>query len=220
MHVLIADGYALYREALEALLELGGIELIRTARNGREAVELARLVQPDVALIDLDLSGLSGLAVTRLIKATQPDVKVVILTLGEDEADLLAAIEAGAEGYLVKNSSADVLYATLAAIGRGEVLLSAGLARLLLRSSIPRPAAILAGSDSGGLTPRERQLLQLVAHRSATTPELAAALGTTAQTVQYHLHRILTRVHARHRAEVITEAVRLGLPGGLGAARG
>src|SRR5579871_2288897 len=118
MHVLIADGYALYREALEALLELGGIELISTARNGREAVERARLIQPDVALIDLDLPGLSGLAVTRLIKATQPDVKVVILTLGEDEPDLLAAIEAGADGYLVKGSCAQTLYARLAAIAR------------------------------------------------------------------------------------------------------
>src|SRR4051794_36699778 len=98
MRVAIADDHALFREGLKALLEARGIEVVGAARNGREAVELARSTHPDVVLMDLSMPELDGLAATRLISADLPDVHVVVLTASEDDSDLFEAIKSGAQG--------------------------------------------------------------------------------------------------------------------------
>ena len=104
MRVLLADDHALFRDGLRSLLEARGVEVIGEARNGREAIDQTRRLNPDVVLMDLNMPELDGLAATRLISAAQPDVKVVILTASEEDAHLFEAIKSGAQGYLDRKS--------------------------------------------------------------------------------------------------------------------
>src|SRR3954469_25618269 len=120
MRVLIADDHALFRDGLRSLLEARGVDVVGEAQNGREAVEMARSVRPDVVLMDLSMPELGGLAATRLISADQPEVKVVVLTASEDDADLFEAIKSGAQGYLFKNLKSDELLNLLEGVSRGE----------------------------------------------------------------------------------------------------
>ena len=132
MRVLIADDHALFRDGLRSLLEARSVDVIAEAEDGRQAVELTRTQRPDVVLMDLSMPELGGLAATRLISAEYPDVKVVVLTASEDDADLFEAIKSGAQGYLFKNLKADKLMALLEGVSRGEPALTPGLARKLL----------------------------------------------------------------------------------------
>src|SRR5919204_6108198 len=106
MRVLIADDHPLFRDGLRSLLEARGIDVVGEARTGREAVDQAKRLRPDVVLMDLNMPELGGLAATRLISAEQPDVRVVVLTASEDDADLFEAIKSGAQGYVFKNVDA------------------------------------------------------------------------------------------------------------------
>jgi DNA-binding NarL/FixJ family response regulator len=109
MRVLIADDHALFRDGLRSLLEARGVDVVGEAENGPEAVEMARRERPDAVLMDLAMPLMDGLAATRLISAELPDVKVVVLTASEDDADLFEAIKSGAQGYIFKNLKADEL---------------------------------------------------------------------------------------------------------------
>ena len=113
MRVLLADDHALFRDGIRSLLEARGTEIVGEAENGPEAVELALKLTPDVVLMDLNMPEMGGLAATRLISADAPDVKVVVLTASEDDADLFEAIKSGAQGYLLKNLKADELMTML-----------------------------------------------------------------------------------------------------------
>ena len=106
MRVLIADDHALFRDGLRSLLEAHGVSVVAEARNGREAVELARIHHPDVVLMDLTMPEMGGLAATRLLTAEQPEVAVVVLTASEDDADLFEAVKSGAQGFLPKDLEA------------------------------------------------------------------------------------------------------------------
>src|SRR6202011_4179517 len=142
MRVLIADDHALFRGGLRSLLETRGVDVIGEAGNGREAVDQARRLSPDVVLMDLDMPELDGLAATRLISAEQPNVKVVILTASEEDAHLFEAIKSGAQGYLFKNLASDELFRLLEGVARGEPALTPALARKLLGEfAHPAPTA-------------------------------------------------------------------------------
>ena len=132
MRVLIADDHPLFRDGLRSLLEARGIEVVGEARTGREAVEQTRRLRPDVVLMDLSMPEMGGLAATRLISAEQPEVKVVVLTASEDDADLCEAIKSGAQGFLFKNLGSDEFFRLLDGVARGEPGLTPGLARKLL----------------------------------------------------------------------------------------
>src|SRR6185295_17992155 len=137
--ILLADDHTLFRDSLRSLLASRGFEIVGEAREGREAFELARRLQPDVVLMDLAMPGLDGLAATRLISAEMPQVKVVILTASDEDAKLFEAIKSGAQGYLLKNLESQELFALLEGIGRGEPGLTPALARKLLLE-FARPA--------------------------------------------------------------------------------
>src|SRR5205823_2399520 len=157
MRVLIADDHPLFRDGLRSLLEARGIEVVGEARNGREAVERTRRFDPDVVLMDLSMPEVNGLAATRLISAAVPNVKVVILTASEDDADLFEAIKSGAQGYLFKNLQAESLFSLLEAVERGEPALTPGLARKLLGEfARPAPPPQARGHDPETLTEREQ----------------------------------------------------------------
>jgi DNA-binding NarL/FixJ family response regulator len=212
MRVAIADDHPLFRDGLRSLLELRGIEVVGEARNGREALEEARREHPDVILMDLSMPELNGLAATRLISAELPEVKVVILTASEDDADLFEAIKSGAQGYLFKNLDSDEFFRLLDGVARGEPALTPGLARKLLGEfARPAPAPRTAAEAPVALTDREREVLDLLVQGITSNRELAERLVVSENTVKYHLRNILDKLHLQNRAQVVAYAVRQGL---------
>jgi two-component system, NarL family, response regulator LiaR len=212
MRVAIADDHPLFRDGLRSLLEARGIEVVGEARNGREALEEARREHPDVILMDLSMPELNGLAATRLISAELPEVKVVILTASEDDADLFEAIKSGAQGYLFKNLDSDEFFRLLDGVARGEPALTPGLARKLLGEfARPAPAPRTAAEAPVALTDREREVLDLLVQGITSNRELAERLVVSENTVKYHLRNILDKLHLQNRAQVVAYAVRQGL---------
>lgn len=214
MRVLIADDHGLFRDGMRSLLEARGIEVVGEARNGREAVELARQLSPEVVLMDLKMPELSGLKATRLISAELPEIKVIVVTASEDDADLFEAIKSGAQGYIFKNLESEQFFSLLEGVSRGEPALTPNLARKLLREfahpSAPPP---LAATEVGpeGLTAREREVLELLVAGITSNRDLADRLVVSENTVKYHLRNILDKLHLQNRAQVIAYALRSGL---------
>jgi DNA-binding NarL/FixJ family response regulator len=208
MNILIADDHALFRDSLRSLLEAHGLTVIGEARNGREAVELAHRLKPDIVLMDLSMPEMDGLAATRLLSADQPEVKVVILTASDEDSKLFEAIKSGAQGYLLKNLESDEFFALLEGIGRGEPGLTPVLARKLLQE-FARPAAPAhASHDPDALTEREREVLELLVQGITSNRKLARQLGVSENTVKFHVRNILDKLHLHNRAQVVSYAIR------------
>ena len=211
MRILIVDDHPLFRDGLRSLLEVRGIEVVGEASNGREAVDQARRLQPEVVLMDLDMPELNGLAATRLISAELPSVKVVILTASEDDANLFEAIKSGAQGYLYKNLNSAEIYRLLEGVVQGEPALTPGLARKLL-GEFARPVPAPAPAEPAPvLTDREREVLDLLVQGVTSNRELADRLVVSENTVKYHLRNILDKLHVQNRAQVVAFAVRQGM---------
>ncbi|OGG55786.1 MAG: DNA-binding response regulator [Candidatus Handelsmanbacteria bacterium RIFCSPLOWO2_12_FULL_64_10] len=205
MRVLISDDHALFRGGLRSLLEARDVEVVAEARNGREAVDLARRLQPDVVLMDLSMPEMGGLDATKLISAESPDVKVVVLTSSDDDADLFEAIKSGAQGYLLKDTDPEILMEMLQGVGEGEPALTPSLARKLL-SEFARPAPRLDRSPDD-LTEREQEVLELLVQGVTSNRDLAERLIVTENTVKYHLRNILGKLHLKNRAQVVGYAM-------------
>ena len=210
MRVLIADDHALFRDGLRSLLEAHGVEVVAEARDGREAVELARIHRPDVVLMDLAMPVLGGLGATRLLTAELPEVAVVVLTASEDDADLFEAIKSGAQGFLPKDLEARRFFELLDGVARGEPALTPNLARKVL-GAFARPAPEPPTRDASALTDREREVLELLVQGVTSNRALADRLFVSENTIKYHLRNILDKLHLQNRAQVIAYAVRHGL---------
>ena len=206
MRVLLADDHALFREGLVSLLRTREIDIVGEASDGTEAVALARELRPDVILMDLTMPGMGGLEATRVIKAEMPEIKVVILTVSEADADLFEAIRSGAHGYLVKSMASSDFFELLEALDRGEAPLSRGLAAKIIRSfALGEPQG-----DEGALTPRENEVLRLVAEGHPNRA-VAEELSVSDATVKFHMSNILGKLHLQNRAQVVAFAHRHGL---------
>jgi DNA-binding NarL/FixJ family response regulator len=209
MKILIADDHALFRDSLRSLLEArGGFEVVGEARNGAEAVDLARRLRPDVILMDLSMPEMDGLAATKLVSADLSDVKVVILTASDEDAKLFEAIKSGAQGYLLKNLESEEFFALLAGVERGEPALTPPIARKLLQE-FARPAQPAAQAhDPDALTDREREVLELLVQGITSNRKLARHLGVSENTVKFHVRNILDKLHLHNRAQVVSYAMR------------
>jgi DNA-binding NarL/FixJ family response regulator len=210
VRVLIADDHALFRDGLRSLLEAHGVTVVAEARDGREAVELARIHRPDVVLMDLAMPELGGLGATRLLTAELPEIAVVVLTASEDDADLFEAIKSGAQGFLPKDLEARRFFELLDGVTRGEPALTPALARKLL-GAFARPEPEPPARATDALTEREREVLELLVEGVTSNRELAQRLFVSENTVKYHLRNILDKLHVQNRAQVIAYAVRHGL---------
>ena len=206
MKVLLADDHALFRDGIRSLLEARGTEIVGEAENGRQAVELAMKLRPDVVLMDLNMPEMGGLAATRLLSADAPEVKVVVLTASEEDADLFEAIKSGAQGYLLKNLKAEELITMLDNVLHDEPALTPALARKLL-GEFAKPAPTRHERASDELTDREREVLELLVHGVTSNRELAERLIVTENTVKYHLRNILSKLHLQNRAQVVAYAL-------------
>jgi DNA-binding NarL/FixJ family response regulator len=212
MRILIADDHALFRDSLKSLLAARGHEVVGEARNGREAVELAGRLRPEVVLMDLMMPEVDGLAATRLISADLPEVKVVVLTASDDDANLFEAIKSGAQGYLLKNLESAEFFALLDAVGDGEPALTPALARKLLRE-FAHPSQEAKAADPDALTDREQEVLELLVQGVTSNRRLAKQLGVSENTVKFHVRNILDKLHLHNRAQVVSFALRNRLAG-------
>lgn len=215
LRLLIVDDQALFREGLASLLgSQEDITVVGQAGDGIEAVELVRALQPDLVLMDVNMPQMNGLEATREILRESPSVRIVILTVSDDDDDLFAAIKAGAVGYLLKNMRADSLFERLRGAIRGEAALSPILAARVLeefaRQRQPENSAAKPPSESSELSVRERSVLQLVIN-GASNREIAAELDIAESTVKRHLHNILEKLHLENRIQAAAYAMRKGL---------
>lgn len=216
MQILIADDHALFRDGLRSLLEAHGVDVVAEARTGQEAVDLAGVHRPDVVLMDLAMPEMDGLAATRLISANLPEIRVVVLTASEQDADLFEAIKSGAQGFLPKDLESAQLFALLDGVMRGEPALTPALARKVL-AELARPSATRSEPAGQSLTDREQDVLELLVAGVTSNRDLALRLFVSENTVKYHLRNILDKLHVQNRAQVIAYAMRHNLvddPGG------
>ncbi|MBI4283757.1 MAG: response regulator transcription factor [Chloroflexi bacterium] len=210
MKVLLADDHALVRNGIASLLRANNIEVVGEAGDGLEAREKARVLQPDVILMDIEMPRCNGLEATRLIKAEMPQIKIIILTVSDDDDDLFEAIKSGASGYLLKNIKAEEFFALLAGVVRGEVAIPSLLATKIIEEFGRRASGEADSSSESELTGREAEVLTLVA-RGDSNKEIATALDITENTVKYHLRNIMEKLHLRNRAQVAAYAVSKGI---------
>lgn len=221
MKVLLVDDHSLFLSGLQSLLAASGITVVGTARDGLEAVEAVRTLQPNVVLMDIQMPGCDGLTATRLIKTEFPEIKIVILTMTDENQLLFEAVKSGASGYMLKNLEAEPFLELLAGLARGETVFSPGLAdRLLQEFVVDQDKKTDAGLTNGKkarkqLTLRQEEVLIHVA-RGLAYKQVAAILNISENTVKYHLHEILERLHVETRAQAIAYAVQSNLTGANG----
>lgn len=213
MRLLLADDHPLFLEGLQYLLQLHGISVAGTAVSGEEAVEKARILHPDLILMDIRMPGYGGIGALRAIKAELPEIKVVMLTSYDEDKDLYEAIRYGASGYLLKSINADELIDTLTEIMAGRAVLSPMIADSILTefSGMGKDSGTsCAESPETCLTDRQLEILKMVA-RGITYKEVGETLGLTERTVKYHMGRIIELLHMSNRAQAISYAVQNGL---------
>lgn len=202
MRILIADDHTLFRDGLRSLLSAEGHEVVAEAKNGREAVKLARELEPDLVLMDLSMPELDGIEATKQILAEMPDQKVLILTASESDATLFEAIKAGAQGYLIKNLEADEFFALLDRASAGEPAFTPTVARRLLLE-FAKPSEAASREENDELTAREREVLELMVEGVVSNRRLAKRLGLSENTVKFHVRNILDKLHLHTRAEAV-----------------
>ncbi len=208
IRVLIADDHRLVRQGLRQICEtVGHLEVVGEAENGREAVELARRLQPDVVLMDISMPVLDGVEATRLITAQSPAVRVIILTMYKQDRFVFEAIKAGARGYLLKDVDEQELVDAVRAVHRGEALIDPGLATRLLEEF--RRLSRGEGPREEELTDGEMQVLRLVA-QGLDNKTIARRLSLSERTVINRLSEIYQKLHVASRTQAALEALRRG----------
>ncbi len=214
LRILLVDDHALFRAGIASLLaSRSTVEVVGEAQNGQEALEAARALKPDIVLMDVHMPGVDGIQATRMITTALPEVKVVMLTVSDQDRDLFEAIKSGAHGYLLKNLEPEELFDYLSGISRGEAPLSRVMAAKILNefaSQAARPKGADAPESSEALTPREKEVLKLVAS-GATNKEIATSLTLTENTVKNHLRNILEKLHLENRTQAAAYALKMGL---------
>lgn len=206
IRVILADDHPLVRQGIRLFLEeADDVIVVAEATDGSEAVRLVEEHLPDVAVLDIQMPGLSGIEATRQIKARFPQVRVLILTAYDEEPYVLALLQAGASGYLLKSADADELVRAVRAVHRGESALSPQAAARVVRQIQSKQAFAQVET----LTSRETEVLRLAA-QGLTNIAIGHELGISARTVQGHLANIYGKLEVQSRTEAVTEALRRG----------
>jgi two-component system response regulator NreC len=211
IRVLIADDHTLVREGLRALLEgQGAFEVIAEASNGREAIDRAIQMRPDVVLMDIGMPELDGLAATRRIIKVNPAIRILVLTVHDTEDYFFRVLEAGAQGFLVKDAASTELVAAVRAVHNGGVFLHPSMAKRLVEDYLQRIGSGEERAAHALLSPRERQILALIG-AGHTNQEIADQLLLSVNTVQAHRSHIIDKLDLHSRADLMRYAVRVGL---------
>ncbi|MCC6904403.1 MAG: response regulator transcription factor [Anaerolineae bacterium] len=207
--VLIADDHPVFRKGLRALLgSLSGIVLVGEAATGEEAIALAELHQPDVVLMDLHMPGGGGLPAIRQIVTTSPHIRVLVVTMFEDDDSVFAAMRAGARGYVLKDSPDDDIARAIRAVGRGEAIFSPAIATRLMAFFSTRPP--VSTEIFPELTESERNVLRLMA-QGCSNDVIARELSLSGKTVRNYVSNIFSKLMVADRAQAVIRAREAGL---------
>lgn len=205
IQVLVADDHVVVRQGVRILLEREGIQVKAEASDGREAVRLTLETRPDVAILDLAMPILNGLDAAREILRSVPATKVVLLTMYREDACILEALQAGIHGYVLKSQAGADLVQALRDVSRGSLYLGTGISHAVVEAYRRR-----AEVPNDPLSPREREVLQLVAE-GRSTKEVGKVLGISAKTAESHRSRIMQKLGVHETASLVRYAVRRGL---------
>ena len=211
VRVLLVDDHDLFRTGLRNLLEEQGVQVVAEASAGGEAVKIVRELAPDVVVMDLNMPGMNGVEATRHITALAPLTRVVVLTISDQDADVMDAILAGACGYLLKDSSIQELMRGIQAAAIGESLISPNIAAKVLqriRATSASPEA--AETIRSELSEREMEVLKLIAN-GKDNADIARQLHISPKTVKNHISNILMKLQIENRIQAAVYAVRSGL---------
>lgn len=206
MKILLVDDHKLMRDGLRAILEKEGLEVVGEAESGRDALALAQQLKPQIVLMDVSMPDLNGMDATRRLRAEHPGLKVIGLSMHSDQRYVVAMFEAGAVGYLLKNSAAQELILAVHAVAEDLTYVSPAIASVVVdalgppsQSNVERP-----------LSPREREVLQLLAE-GATSKDIAGRLHLAIATVETHRRQIMDKLGLRTIAQLTKYAIREGL---------
>lgn len=208
MRILVADDHSLFRDGLISLLEAAGHEVVGQVADGEAAREAAARLQPDVLLLDISMPQLNGLQALSRITTEAPRVRVVMLTVSDDEEALFEAMRAGAAGYLLKSLSSKDFLSLLEGLARGEPAVTPRTTARLIRGMARGGEA--SGEPKPTLTTRERELLAHVA-RGLSNKAVADQMSISENTVKYYMKNILQKLDAQNRTEAAAVALRRGL---------
>ncbi len=209
--VLIAEDHTIVRQGLCAMLgSEPDIEVVGEASDGLEATEMARKLVPDVVLMDVAMRNLNGLEATRKIKKLFPQMKVLVLTMYDNEEIIFQILKAGASGYLIKDSAMTDLVSAIKAIQQGDSYLSPSISRKVIEEYIRRAELGEKGYVPDILSGREREVLQLIAEGNSI-PQIASLLCISKKTVEAHKTHIMEKLNVHDKVGLIKYAIRIGL---------
>jgi DNA-binding NarL/FixJ family response regulator len=211
LRVLLVDDHDLFRTGLRSLLEEQGVEIVGEAGSGQDAVRLVREIAPEVVVMDLNMPGMNGVEATRHIGREAPLTRVVVLTISDQDSDVMDAIVAGACGYLLKDASIQDLMAGIRAAAVGESLISPHIAgKVLERVRGTTPSSEAAATIRAELSDREIQVLKLIAN-GKDNAVIAGELHISPKTVKNHISNILMKLQIDNRIQAAVYAVRSGI---------
>jgi DNA-binding NarL/FixJ family response regulator len=211
IRVLLADDHKLIRAGLRLVVDQQpDLSVVGEADDGRQAVELARSLQPDVVVMDIGMPNLNGIEAARQIRAIRPDAAVVMLSMHSDEGYVLRALGAGARAYLLKDSATTDLVQAIRAVVEGKSFFSPAVSKVLLQDYMRKLQRSGAEDSYDLLSPREREVLQLVAE-GKSNKEIASLLNLSVYTVETHRAKIMQKLNLKGVPELILYAVRKGI---------
>lgn len=209
LRIVIADDQRMVREGLRLMLSLvGGLEVVALAADGDEAVAAVGQHDPDVVLMDLRMPQCDGVTATRLVRAKHPRTQIVVLTTFADDEEVLAALRAGARGYLTKDAGAEEVGRAIRRVADGHADLDPGVQRRLLEL-LPQHSPV-RGPSPDGLTEREVEVLRLIGG-GLSNAEIAERLLVSESTVKTHVNHVFAKIEVRDRAQAVTYAFRNGI---------
>jgi DNA-binding NarL/FixJ family response regulator len=213
VRILIADDHELVRKGIATTLEeVPGWTVVAQADNGRQAVELAQSLRPDVVILDMTMPELNGLEATRQILANRTGERVLILTAHESEQLVREVLNAGAQGYVLKSDAGRALVTAVEALLDGRPFFTSKVARIVLDGFLRSPDGALHGDPAQTLSPREREIVQLLAE-GKSNKEVARALGITVKTAETHRSNIMRKMEFASLSDLIRYAIRNNIVG-------